>query len=132
MLLQITVSACTTPLNFDIPALTVTMLAETSTMLALTVTFAEAFTVIPLLCSFTEFPLLSTTSTEPGPSCSVIFCPPGVSTMQFSCPVLSSSVIFTPFLDRRTFRLFCPDPSIVCGGLSDPFHNPPNTYGRRG
>lgn len=76
MLLQITVSACTTPLNFDIPALTVTMLAETSTILAVIVILAEAFTVMPLAWSFIELPLLSTTSTEPGPSCNVIFWPP--------------------------------------------------------
>ena len=48
MELLMTVSACTTPLNFDIPASTVTMLAETYTRLALIVTFAEAVTVMPL------------------------------------------------------------------------------------
>ena len=106
MLLQITVSACTTPLNLDMPALTVTMLADTSTMLAVTVTLAEAFTVMPLVCSLTELPLLSTTSTDPGPSCNVTFCPPGVSTMQFSWPEVSSRVIFTPLRERNTFRLF--------------------------
>src|SRR5262245_43138456 len=37
-LLEMTVSACTTPLNFDMPAFTVTMLADTSSMLAFTVT----------------------------------------------------------------------------------------------
>ena len=40
--LVITVSACTTPLKLDMPALTVTIPAETSTVLALTVTLAEA------------------------------------------------------------------------------------------
>src|SRR5574341_932959 len=39
--LLITVSACTTPLNLDMPALTVTMLAEISMREALTVTLAE-------------------------------------------------------------------------------------------
>jgi hypothetical protein len=40
MLLQITVWACTTPLKVDIPEFTVTMLASTSTVLAVIVTFA--------------------------------------------------------------------------------------------
>ena len=47
-----------TPLNFDIPALTVTMPAEISIVLALTVTFAAAVIVIPLDSSLTELPLL--------------------------------------------------------------------------
>ena len=46
--LVMTVSACTTPLKRDIPALTVTMPAETSTWLALIVTLAEAVTLMPL------------------------------------------------------------------------------------
>ncbi len=45
--------------ELDIPALTVTVPADTSTMPALMVTFAEAFTVIPLVSSLTELPLLS-------------------------------------------------------------------------
>ena len=46
MLLQMTVSAWTTPLNFDIPASTLTIPAETLTCEALTVTFAAAVIVI--------------------------------------------------------------------------------------
>ena len=42
MLLQITVSALTIPLNFDIPEFTLTIPAETSTIEALMVTFADA------------------------------------------------------------------------------------------
>src|SRR5688572_11256776 len=53
-LLLITVSACTMPLNFDIPALTITIPAETSTWLALMVTLAEAVTVIPAVSSLIE------------------------------------------------------------------------------
>src|SRR3954454_24510175 len=75
--LLISVSHCTTPLNFDMPALTVTIPAETSTLLALTVTLAEAVMVIPLASSLIELPLLSTISTVPGPSFRVIFWPPG-------------------------------------------------------
>ena len=44
---EISVSHCTTPLNFDMPALTVTMPAETSTVDAFTVSFAEVVTVTP-------------------------------------------------------------------------------------
>ena len=82
--LLIMVSHCTTPLNFDMPALTVTMPAETSTVLALMVTFAEAVTVTPAVSILIELPLLSSATIEPGPSFKVIFCPPGVSTMNFS------------------------------------------------
>jgi len=57
-----------TPLNFDIPALTVTMPAETSIVLALTVTFAAAVIVIPLDSSLTELPFESSIVTAPGPS----------------------------------------------------------------
>src|SRR5437879_2584200 len=68
MVLQITVSAWTTPLNLDMAASTVTMPADTATWLALTVTRAEAVTVMPLDSSLIELPLLSTISTAPGPS----------------------------------------------------------------
>ena len=63
--LVITVSACTTPLKRDMPALTLTIPAETSTWLALIVTLAEAVTLMPLVSSFTLFPLLSMISTAP-------------------------------------------------------------------
>src|SRR5439155_14248439 len=68
----------------------------------------------------------------PEPSLSVIFCPPGVSATNCSCPSWSSSVIFTPLRERRTFLKLLPAPSIDSGGESLPFHNPPTTYGRRG
>ena len=70
-LLLITVSACTTPLNFDMPAFTVTIPADISMVLAFTVTFADALIVIPLDSIFIELPLLSVASIEPGPSLSV-------------------------------------------------------------
>ena len=85
-LLAITVSACTTPENFDMPASTVTMPADTATTLALTVTFADAVTVTPEDSSLIELPFESTISTAPGPSLSVTFWPPGVSQMNFYCP----------------------------------------------
>ena len=85
---------------------------------------------MPLASSFTELPLLSTISMAPAPSLSVIFWPPGVSAMNFSWPLVSSSVIFTPLRDRSTFLSFLP-PSIDAGGESLPFHSPPITYGRR-
>ena len=46
--LVITVSAWTTPLNVDMPALTVSVAAETSAVAALTVSLAAAVTVTPL------------------------------------------------------------------------------------
>ncbi len=58
------VSAWTTPLDFDMPALTVTMLADTSKLLALTVTFDEVVIVTPEESSLMELPLLSTISAE--------------------------------------------------------------------
>ena len=68
---EMTVSACTTPLNFDMPALTVSAAAVISIWLAVILTLADAVTVIPLGSSFTELPLLSLTSIVPGPSRSV-------------------------------------------------------------
>src|ERR671921_808788 len=124
MLLQMTVSACTTPLNFDMPASTVTIPAETATWLALTVTFAAAVTVMPPVSSFTELPFESTISTAPGPSFIVRRWPPGVSKISFSCPSVSSSVIFTPLRERTTLRKLLPAPSIVSGGESAPFQRP--------
>ena len=75
MLLQITVSALTTPENFDMPASTLTRPALTDTCDAFTVTFADAVTVTPEASSLIELPLLSTISTAPGPSFSVTVCP---------------------------------------------------------
>lgn len=72
MLLQITVSALTTPLKVENPELTVTILADTSTIDAVIVTFAEALTVMPLDCILTELPLLSTISTDATPSFKVM------------------------------------------------------------
>jgi len=86
MLLQSTVCACTFPLNMVIGAFTFTKLAVIVAWLALTVTFAAAFTVTPLLSSLIKLPLLSSILIDPGPSCRVIFWPPGVSAMNFSCP----------------------------------------------
>jgi hypothetical protein len=71
--LLIIVSHCTTPLNFDIAASTVTIPADTATCDALIVTFADAVIVMPLVSSLIELPLLSTISTAPGPSFSVYF-----------------------------------------------------------
>ena len=48
-----TVSALTTPLKFDMPALTVRLAAEIVAVAAFTVTSAEAVTVIPLESSVT-------------------------------------------------------------------------------
>ena len=86
-LLLMSVSHCTTPLNFDMPEFTVTIPELISTVLALMVTFALAFTTIPAASSVTELPLLSIISIEPGPSLSVTFWPPGVSTMKRSWPL---------------------------------------------
>src|SRR4030067_652350 len=83
-LLLITVSACTTPLKRDMPALTVSVPAEISTTLALTVTLAEALTVTPAVSSLIELPLLSVISTAPGPSLSVMRWPPGGSRINCS------------------------------------------------
>src|SRR6185503_17521911 len=130
--LVITESALTTPLKVDIAAFTDTDPAVTETVLALTVTLADAVTVIPELSSFTELPLLSTISTEPGPSFSVIRWPPGVSTMSFSWPSLSSRTTRTPLRERMTLTSFSPPPSMDCGGASLPFHSPPTTNGQRG
>ena len=71
--LLIIVSHCTTPLNFDIAASTVTIPADTATCDALIVTFADAVIVMPLASILIELPLLSTISTAPGPSFSVSF-----------------------------------------------------------
>jgi hypothetical protein len=49
----------------------------TSTALALRMTLEAAFTVIPFVLSSTELPLLSVSTTAPGPSSSVSFWPPG-------------------------------------------------------
>jgi hypothetical protein len=67
-LLQMMVSACTIPANFEIPALKVNMLAETSTANALTLTCVGDVTVIPLASNLTELPWLSTISIASGPS----------------------------------------------------------------
>jgi hypothetical protein len=68
--LLISVSHCTTPLNFEMAALTLTTPALTSTALALWITLEAAFMVIPFVLSSTELPLLSvsTTAPVPGPS----------------------------------------------------------------
>src|SRR5581483_3543055 len=100
MLLVIAVSACTTPLNFDMPASTVTMPAETAIVPALIVSFADAVIVTPAASSLIELPLLSTISTDPGPSLNVAFWPPGVSSTSCSRPSESSSVTLTPLRDR--------------------------------
>ena len=73
-----TVSACTTPLNFDMPASTVTIPADTATVDALIVTFDDAVTVMPELSRMTLFPLASLISTLEGPSDRVMTSPPGV------------------------------------------------------
>ena len=86
-LLLMSVSHFTTPLNFDMPEFTVIIPELISTVLALMVTFALAFTMIPDASSFTELPLLSIISIESGPSLSVTFWPPGVSTMKRSWPL---------------------------------------------
>jgi len=65
--LLIIVSHCTTPLKRDMPALTVRRPALTSTLDALTVTAALAFTVMPEADSITELPLAS--STRPSQGC---------------------------------------------------------------
>ena len=57
-LLLMTVSACTTPLKRDMPASTVTIPADTSTVLALTVTLAAAVTVMPAGSSLTVLPTI--------------------------------------------------------------------------
>ena len=56
-------SHCTTPLNFAIPAFTVTMPALISTVDALTVTAALALMVIPDVDKVTALPLPSSTRT---------------------------------------------------------------------
>src|SRR5262245_9281099 len=128
-LLVMTVSACTTPLNFDMPAFTVTVPAETSTLPADTVTFAAAFTVTPDESRVTVLPLESAISIFPGPSPSVTFWPAGVSSTSDSRPSVSSRVIFTPLRERITLRGL---PLLIeSGGESLPFHNPPSTNGRR-
>ena len=109
------------------PASTCTMPAETATWLALTVTLADAVSVMPADSSLMLLPWLSTISTEPGPSLSVIFWPPGVSTMKLSWPSWSSSVICTPLRERITFLKLLPAPSMLAGGLSLPFHSAPIT-----
>ena len=85
-LLVTRVAHSTTPLNFAMPAFTLTMPALSSTWLALMVTFALVFTRMPFVSSFTEFPLASVNWIEPGPSLSVTLWPPGVSTMKLSWP----------------------------------------------
>jgi len=107
------------------PAFTVTVAELTSTWLALIVTFAAALTLIPAAASFTELPLLSVISREPVPSFSMIFWPPGVSTMKFSWPLSSSRVTFTPLRERRTFLLLFV--SIFSGGGLVLLHSPPRT-----
>ena len=117
--LVITVSALTTPLNFDMPALTVPCPAETSTVRAWTVTLPDAVTVMPLVSSLTELPFASTTSIAPGPSLSVTFWPPGVSSDRAArWPSSSSSVTLTPLRERITFFVLRPAPSIDSGGAS--------------
>ncbi len=122
-----TVSAWTTPLNFDIPAFTVTMPADTSTVEAWTLTWAAAVTVMPADSSLTVLPLASAAVIDPGPSSRVTDCPPGVSMRSRSWPDVSSRVIFTPLRERMTLRLFSPPPSMVSGGASWPFHRAPTT-----
>src|SRR5687767_4256215 len=130
--LVITVSACTTPLNLLIPAFTVTMPADTSTVDACTVSFALAVTVIPADAISTLLPLLSVMVTLPGPSSSVSDCPPGVSSLRLSRPLVSLSRTMTPLRERSVFFSLRPLLSIDSGGASLPFQRLPNTYGRRG
>ena len=79
------------------------MPAEISAVDALIVTLADAVTVIPADSSFTELPFESSIVTEPGPSFSVTFWPPGVSRISCSVPSVSSSVILTPLREQITF-----------------------------
>src|SRR5208337_3271264 len=85
--LAMTLSAWSTPLNFVIEALTVSISAEISTWLAFRLIFPAAVTVMPLASSFTELPLLSSTTISAGPSCRVILCPAGVSKISCSVPL---------------------------------------------
>ena len=117
-----------TPENFEMPAFTVTIPADTSTVDALIVTFAAAVTVMPAEAISSEFPFESSTRTTPGPSLRVIFCPPGVSAMNFSCPVWSSRVTVTPFFERITLSRLPSEP-ICAGAVDEPFHSPPRTSG---
>src|SRR3712207_7711142 len=73
------VSHWTTPLNLDMPALTVTMPAVTSIVAHSTLTCAAAVTVTPEGSSLMELPFESSMMTLPGPSLSVSLWPPGVS-----------------------------------------------------
>src|ERR1051325_1054042 len=129
MLGAMTVLACTTPLNCDIPELTETIDADTDISEALMVRFIAALMVMPLRSSLIELPLLSASSIDPGPSLSVIFWPPGVSAMKVSCPSLSSSVTFTPLRDLITFLKFFPAPSIDSGGRGGASHRRPDQPG---
>lgn len=77
--LVMTVSAWTTPLNFAIPALRVTMLADISTMGAFTDTLPGEFMLIPAGFSIMALSLVSAISIEPGLSRRENCCPSGVS-----------------------------------------------------
>ena len=113
------------------PASTVTMPADTFTDDALTVTAADAVTVMPPLASSMRLPLLSSSSTLPGPSASVSFWPPGVSSVSVSVPAWSSSVMVMPFFVRRRLVRFSPPRSMSAGDGALPFHSPPTISGAR-
>ena len=91
---------CTTPENFARAESTLTMPAVTVTLDAWISTLDAATTVTPALANSAELPLASSTRTVPGPSLSVMRCPPGVSAMNCSWPDWSSRVMVTPFFDR--------------------------------
>ena len=102
-LLVITVSACTTPLNFDIAGIDRDHAGGDLDLLALIVTLAEAVTVMPLALQLDRVAVAVHDLDRAWPSFSVTFWPPGVSRMNFSCPSVSSSVTFTPLRERITF-----------------------------
>ena len=62
------VSDCTTPLNRDMPAVTVTIPAETSLVAAVMDNFPDDVMVMPLGPNFMLFPFASFSSMLPGPS----------------------------------------------------------------
>ena len=131
MLLQMTVSACTTPLNFERPALTVTMPAETSTVLAFMVTFAAAVIVRPDVSSFTELPLLSSIVTWPGPSLSVILLPARRLDDELFLAVLIVERELYAVLRANDLAQIAPAGDRL-GRASLPFHRPPTMIGKRG
>ena len=87
-LFVMTVSACTTPLNWDIAAFTVTMAAVTVTMDALMLQFALAETVtLPATSMTMRAPLVCCSVTvPPAASSSVRTWPPCVLACTFSAP----------------------------------------------